>query len=86
MKAYFRSGSIAPHILDLGTRWRSASRPVRFTPSETAPRTPSYRMLGGRQSRSGHCGEEKNSQPLPGLKPSIRAIPLSYPSPLYENF
>jgi hypothetical protein len=28
--------------------------------------------LGGPQSRSGHRGEEKNSQPLSGLKPPIR--------------
>jgi hypothetical protein len=26
------------------------------------------RRLGGPQSQSGHSGEEKNSQPLPGLK------------------
>jgi len=29
------------------------------------------RRLGGPQSWSGHGGEEKNSQPLPGLKPLI---------------
>jgi len=29
------------------------------------------RRLGGPQSRSGHGGEEKNSQPLPGLEPPI---------------
>jgi hypothetical protein len=28
-------------------------------------------MLGGPQSRSGHGGEEKNSQALPGLEPPI---------------
>jgi hypothetical protein len=41
MKAYWRSGGIAPCILDLGTRlgeW-SASRPGRFTPRERAPDT-----------------------------------------------
>jgi hypothetical protein len=27
--------------------------------------------LGGPQSRSGRSGEEKNSQPLPGLEPLI---------------
>jgi hypothetical protein len=27
--------------------------------------------MGGLQSRSGRCGEEKNSQPLPGLEPPI---------------
>jgi hypothetical protein len=29
------------------------------------------RRLGGSQSRSGHGGEEKNSQPPPGLEPPI---------------
>jgi hypothetical protein len=29
------------------------------------------RRLGGLQSRSGRSGEEKNSQPLPGLEPPI---------------
>jgi hypothetical protein len=45
-------------ILDLGIRrgvkW-SASCPGRFTPGERAPGT-----LGGLQSRSERCGEEKN--------------------------
>jgi len=27
------------------------------------------RILGGTQSQSGRSGEEKNSQPLPGLEP-----------------
>jgi hypothetical protein len=34
-------------------------------------RYPLDRRLGGPQSRSGHGGEEKNSQPLPGLEPPI---------------
>jgi hypothetical protein len=29
------------------------------------------RRLGGPQNRSGRGGEEKNSQPLPGLEPTI---------------
>jgi hypothetical protein len=29
------------------------------------------RRLGGPQNRSGRGGEEKNSQPLPGLEPPI---------------
>jgi hypothetical protein len=32
---------------------------------------PLDRRLGGPQSRSGRSGEEKNSQPLPGLEPPI---------------
>jgi len=27
------------------------------------------RRLGGAQSHSGRCGEEKNSQPPPGIEP-----------------
>jgi hypothetical protein len=29
------------------------------------------RRLGGPQSQCGHCGEEKNTQPLPGFEPPI---------------
>jgi hypothetical protein len=32
---------------------------------------PLDRRLGGLQNRSGRGGEEKNSQPLPGLEPPI---------------
>jgi hypothetical protein len=60
MKAYWRSGGIAPPILDLGTKWRLV---VSFTCRERA-RYPLDRRLGGPQSRSGRGGEEKNSQPL----------------------
>jgi hypothetical protein len=35
---------------------------------------PFYRRLGGLQSRSGRGGEEKNSQPIPGLE-----IPIIQP-------
>jgi hypothetical protein len=56
---------IDPCILDLGTRWR---RVVSFT---LRPPYPSHMRLGEPQSRPGRCGEEKNSQPLPGLKPPI---------------
>jgi hypothetical protein len=38
MKAY-GSGFIDRHFLDLGTSWRSTSRPCRFTPGERAPGT-----------------------------------------------
>jgi hypothetical protein len=51
-----------------GGEW-SASRPGRFTPWETAPWYPLYRRLGGPQSRSGSSGQEKNSQPQPGIEP-----------------
>jgi hypothetical protein len=35
------------------------------------------RRLGGPQSRSGRGGEEKNSQPLPGLEPPIRTVEIA---------
>jgi hypothetical protein len=73
MKAYWGSEGISPLILDLGTRWRlMVSFILRpFYPQRKSPRYPLDRRLGGLQSRSGHGGEEKNSQPLPGLEPSI---------------
>jgi hypothetical protein len=73
MKAYWGSGSIAPRILDLGTRWRGV---VSFAPRPLYPqgKNPWYpldRRLGGPQSRFGQGGGEKNSQLLPGLEPPI---------------
>jgi hypothetical protein len=46
-----------------------ASRPGRF--AGKSPRYPLDRRLDGYQGRSGSGGEEKNSQPLPGLEPPI---------------
>jgi hypothetical protein len=65
------SGGIAPRILNLGTRWTWVAS---FTPRPlyTQGKSPWYpldRSLGGPQSRSGRGGEEKNSQPLPGIEP-----------------
>jgi hypothetical protein len=70
MNAYWGSEGIAPRILDLCTRWRWV---VSFTPRPTYPQGksswyPLDRRLGGPHSRSGRGGEEKNSQPLRGLK------------------
>jgi hypothetical protein len=47
---------------------------VNFTPRPLyllgkSPWNPLDRRLGGTQSRSGHGGEEKTSQPLPGFEP-----------------
>jgi hypothetical protein len=58
-------------FFDLGTRCR---RVVNFTPRPLYPQGnrpwyPLDRRLGGPQSRSGHGGEEKDSQPLPGIEP-----------------
>jgi len=56
MKTY---GSIAPRILNFGTRWRWV---VSFTPQSLYPRgkSPPYALdtrLGRPQSRCGRCGE-----------------------------
>jgi hypothetical protein len=73
MKAYWGSGGIDPSVLDIGIRWRLV---VSFTPRPLRPQGKSFwypldRRLGGLQNRSGHSGEQKNSQPLPGLEPPI---------------
>jgi len=69
MKMYWGSGGIVPGILDLGTRWRWV---VSFMPWPlyTQGKSPWYhldRRLAGHQNCSGHSGEEKNSQPPPGI-------------------
>jgi hypothetical protein len=71
MKTYWGSGGVAPRILDLGARWRWV---VSFTPQPLKPqgKSPWYqlvRRLGGTLNSSGHGGEEKNSQPSPGIEP-----------------
>jgi hypothetical protein len=73
MKAYWRSGGIAPRILDLGTIWRwvVSFTPRNLYPQGNSPWYPLDRSLGGTQSRSGRGGEEKNFQPLPRLEPLI---------------
>jgi hypothetical protein len=55
MKAYWGNGGV----------W-SASRHSLFTPSGRAPGT--HSRLGGLQSHSERGGEEKNSQPPPGIE------------------
>jgi hypothetical protein len=63
------SGGVAPPFLAsaLDGAESSASHPGRCTPEERAPDT--HWRLGGPQSRSGHCGVEKNLLPLPGIEP-----------------
>jgi hypothetical protein len=70
---YWGSGGKAPNILDLGTRWRWVMRltPWPLYPQGKSPLYPLDRRLRGPQSRSGRGGEEKNSQPRPGLESSI---------------
>jgi hypothetical protein len=43
-------------------------------PPGKVPWYPSDRNLGGPQIRSGHGGEEKNSQPPPGIEPRIPIV------------
>jgi hypothetical protein len=59
------SGGIATPILTsaLDGEW-SASRFGRFIPRGKSPWHPLNKGLGGPQSRSGSCGEEKNLLPL----------------------
>jgi hypothetical protein len=92
MKAYCGSGGIAPRIFTsaLVGGELSASRPGRFSPQRKSPWYPSDRRLSGPQSRSGRDGEEKNSQPLPGLEPRSSipwptATPLSYSAWIYTS-
>jgi hypothetical protein len=57
---------------------------VSFKPRPLYPQVktlcyPLDRRLGEPQSRSGHSGEEKNSQPLPGLElPIIQPVAQRY--------
>jgi hypothetical protein len=52
-------------------------------PQGKNPWYPLDRRLGGPQSRSGRGGEEKNSQPLPELEPSIiQAVAQRYTAEL----
>jgi hypothetical protein len=48
-------------------------------PPGKEPLVPIDRRLSGSQSRYGHGGEEKNSQPLPGLEhPIIQPVAQRY--------
>jgi hypothetical protein len=82
MKEYWGSGSIAPHILHLGIRWRFV---VSFTPLPLYPqgKRPWYtldRRLHGTKSRSGRGCEQKNYQPLPEIEPrSLSPQPIPIP-------
>jgi hypothetical protein len=82
MKTYWGSGGIAPRILDLCIGQRSGQlHAPAASPSEKSSWYSMYRRLGGRQSRSGRSGEEKNSQSQPRLEPPIILLKLS----LYFN-
>jgi hypothetical protein len=71
MKTYWGSGGIAPPILGLVTEcmWMVSFTPRPIYPQGKIPLYPLDRRLSGPQSRSGHGGEEKSSQPPPGIEP-----------------
>jgi hypothetical protein len=76
---------MAPRIIDLGTRWRwvvsFATQPLY--PQGKNPWYPLDKRLGELQRRSGRGGEEKNSQPLPGLElPIIQPVAQRYTTEL----
>jgi hypothetical protein len=71
MNAYWGCGGISPPIVWPRRQW---SWMFRFTPQPLYPqgKIPWYKFdtrVGRPQSPSGSGGEEKNSQPLPGLEP-----------------
>jgi hypothetical protein len=68
VKAKRGNGSMAPLILDLGSRRRWV---VNFTPQEMNPQCTMNRKLGWIHSQSGHFAEEKNLLLLPGIEPQI---------------
>jgi hypothetical protein len=84
-----RSGCIEPRFLDHGTSWWVVS----FTPRppytwEKSPRYPLYRRLGGPQSRSEQCGEEKILDPIgtrarTPLSPSLSTEYITFHMMLY---
>jgi hypothetical protein len=71
MEAYWGSGSIAPrtlwprHYMEVGGQLHA---PAAYSHGKS-PCYPLDRRLGGPQSRSGHGGEEKNSQLQPKIEP-----------------
>jgi hypothetical protein len=78
------SGGIAPRFLTsaLGGGECSASRSGRFTARERAPST---HWIGGWVGSTEHGGEEKNSQPMPGLRLQIiQPVAQSYNPDLYR--
>jgi hypothetical protein len=67
-----------------GGQW-SPSCPSRFTSQEKNPRYPLDRMLGGSQSRSGRCGEDKEFG-MPGMEPEPSSpYPITIPTLLSRH-
>jgi hypothetical protein len=67
-------------IVGLCTRWRwvvSFSPLPLYLPGKN-PRYPSDRRLGGSQSRSGSCGEEKHLVPAENQTPAVQPVDRRY--------
>jgi hypothetical protein len=73
LTAYWGSGGIAPRNRDFGTKlmWVVSFTHRPLYHQGKSPWYPLDKRLPGAQCRSGRNGEEKNSQPLPGLEPPI---------------
>jgi hypothetical protein len=71
MQAYWGVEVQLHALFDLGTRWRSSGElhALAALPPRKSLWHPLDRRLGGPQGRSGRGGEEKNSQPPPGIEP-----------------
>jgi hypothetical protein len=71
MKTYWGVEVYLHAFFELDTRWRCmvSCTPWPLYPQGKSPWYPLYRRLDGPQIRSGHGGEEKNSQPPPGIEP-----------------
>jgi hypothetical protein len=74
----WRSGSIDPRILDLGTslRWVISFTPRPFYPKGKIPRYPSNRRLGWPQNRSGRRGDMENLTPTGTRTPTLRPVTI----------
>jgi hypothetical protein len=67
-------------ILDLSTRWRwvVGSTPWSLYPRGNRSRYPLARRLGGPQSRSEHCGGEKNLTPTKIWTSAVQPVACRY--------
>jgi hypothetical protein len=81
MKAYWEVEISLHSFFDFGTTWRwvvSFTHRTLYLQGKSSS-YPLGRRLGGPQSHFGCGGEEKNSQPLPGLKlPIIQSVAQPY--------
>jgi hypothetical protein len=87
MKAYWGSGYLEPHFLDLGTSWRwvVSFTPLPLYPQGNSPQYPLDRRLGRPRSRSGQHGEEKILDPTRIQTPihrSFSLLPVAIPAML----